>query len=146
MALMYKILFSPKKRARRGFTLIEILVTIVILGVVAGLATPTYFASVEQSRANEAIVNLNTIYMGEKIYALNNLGYYWMPSSNPIDVASTNAALNIDIKPQFYSISIDYGNTLNSFSFKATAQRNATQGGNGTTKYTIDQTGTITPP
>ena len=47
------------KKDKRGFTLLEILIVIVILAVLAGLAIPIYAASVEKSRAQEAIQGLS---------------------------------------------------------------------------------------
>jgi len=129
-----------------GFTLVEILVTVLILGVIAGLATPTYFKSVEQSRSNEATVNLNAIYMAEKIYALNNGGNYWGPGSNP-SLVSINSTLNIDINPQYYPVTSITTTTGTPATFSAKVTRNTVQGGNSdgvVQSYSIDQTGTIT--
>ncbi len=91
---------------RRGFTLIEIVVVLVILGVMAGLATPVYNASVEQSRVNEARVNLAAIHMGQRIFALNNGGVFWdPPGTGDPGVALINTTLNLDLTaPVFYPI------------------------------------------
>ena len=62
--------------AKRGFTLVEIMITTVILAVVAALAIPAYTATVEQSRINEALTTINIIHMGEKIYKLNNSTFW----------------------------------------------------------------------
>ena len=143
---MHKIDLSAHKPVRPGFTLAEVLITIVILGVVAGLAVPTYFQQMEQTRSNEATVNLNAIYMGQKIYAMNNGGNFWNAGNNPT-AASINAALNIDINPQFYDIiSINANNGATPRTFSAVARRNTTQGGDGATQFTINQNGTITSP
>ena len=45
-------------KKRKGFTLIEVLVVIVILGVLAGLAVPVYVGQIEKSRATEALDHL----------------------------------------------------------------------------------------
>ncbi len=127
-----------------GFTLIELIIVLVILGVTVGLAAPNYFVTMERTRTNEAQTNLQAIYMGQKIYALNNSGNYWNPGANP-SVATINATLNIDISPQFFPItSITANNFSNPKTFTVMAIRNTLQGGNGTTTFTVNQTGTVT--
>lgn len=108
-----------------GFTLVEVLITVVILGVLAGLATPSFFNTVEQSRANEAWANLNVIHMGEKIYYLNNNNTYW--TGNGLQAASTN--LNIDLSAAYYdTLTIT---SPNATTYVATLTRNTANGGNG---------------
>ena len=46
---------------KSGFTLLEILVVIIIVGVLASVAMPTLFRNVERSRATEALNTLGVI-------------------------------------------------------------------------------------
>ena len=46
---------------RKGFTLIELLVVVLIMGILASVAMPQYFKSVEKSRASEGIDVLSAI-------------------------------------------------------------------------------------
>jgi prepilin-type N-terminal cleavage/methylation domain-containing protein len=50
-----------KMRNQSGFTLLEILVVIIIVGVLASVAMPTLFRNVERSRATEALNTLGVI-------------------------------------------------------------------------------------
>ncbi len=52
------------KMGKSGFTLLEILVVIIIVGVLASVAMPTLFRNVERSRATEALNILGTIKRG----------------------------------------------------------------------------------
>ncbi len=122
---------------KTGFTLIEVLITIIILVAIAGLAVPNYFRTMEQARSNEARTNLQIIRMGQKVYALNNSGSYWNGGATPA-LATVNTTLNTDITIQYFTI--DLINTTD-----ARVKRNAVSGGNGTTTYTINYaTGNIT--
>ena len=46
---------------RKGFTLIELLVVVLIMGILASVAMPQYFKTVEKSRSAEAIEVLSAI-------------------------------------------------------------------------------------
>ena len=121
-----------KLRNDRAFTLTEIMVVLVIIAVVAGLAVPGYFRTVEQSRSNEALTNLNIIHMGEKIYRLNN-GVFASGAS----IATLNTSLNTDMSATFYTtVSV----TITATTYTARLTRNAVSGGAGTKWFQYDFT------
>lgn len=108
------------KGSIKGYTLVEILVATVIIGVMAGLAVPIYQTNTQKSKDDEAKVNLFTIYTAERIYKANN-GTYWAAGSP--SVAQINLALNVNLAaPKYYpNFKITAGATGNiASSFKAT--------------------------
>ncbi|HTL69856.1 MAG TPA: prepilin-type N-terminal cleavage/methylation domain-containing protein [Candidatus Eisenbacteria bacterium] len=127
--------------SRRGVTLTELMVVLTILGVVAGLAVPNYFRTLEVSRSNEARANLNVIHMGQKIYKLNNNRYWPGGGGTDTTLSNINSNLNIDITTTFYTLSVTSGaGTGAAATYSATASR----GNTGAKTFTITQAGTIT--
>ncbi|MCD6539230.1 MAG: prepilin-type N-terminal cleavage/methylation domain-containing protein [Candidatus Omnitrophica bacterium] len=60
---------------RGGFTLAEVIIVVVIIGILATLAVPNYIKAVERTRNKEAISMLKLIQQAEKMYRLENNGY-----------------------------------------------------------------------
>ena len=55
------MLNNLKKRLQEGFTLVEILIVVVIIGILAAIAIPTYFKYVERGYASDAKVQMKNI-------------------------------------------------------------------------------------
>jgi general secretion pathway protein G len=69
---------SPHRTARghsRGFTLIEIMVVIVILGVLAALVVPRVMSRPDEARTIAARQDINAIVQALKLYKLDNRRY-----------------------------------------------------------------------
>lgn len=66
------------KRGRRqaGFTLIEMLVVVLIIGILAAVAVPSYLKSVETTKADDAVALVNMIGTTNKMFALDHSGTY----------------------------------------------------------------------
>lgn len=61
-----------RKGPQRGFTLIEIMVVIVILGILAGLIVPRIMGRPEEARRTKAALTLRSLDSALKLYKLDN--------------------------------------------------------------------------
>ncbi len=84
------------RRRRIGFTLTELMIVIVILGILAGLAIPNYLASRERSFDKEAVAGLNLIRSAEK--AVNAYREaYWPPAGSNGVIAQIDGNLSLGL-------------------------------------------------
>lgn len=75
---------------QRGFTLIELMIVVAVLGLVAAIAVPNYIRYMAKSRQGEARVNLSAIFVSEITYfgefsrfgAFNQTGWILAASTN----------------------------------------------------------------
>ncbi len=66
---------SISRRAARGFTLIEIMVVVVIMGVLAALVVPKLLSRTGESKVAAAKVDIATVMQALKLYKLDNQRY-----------------------------------------------------------------------
>ncbi len=85
---------------KQGFSLVELLIVVLIIGILASVAIPTYARTVEQSKRLEALVHLDNIRKSE-------LRYYQLYGTYTTD----SSVLDFDLPPvQYFEFWINLGN------------------------------------
>ena len=88
--MVLEIFMKNKVVCTKGFTLIEILIVVLILGILAAIALPKYQKAVEKSRTVEAILTLKYMHKQGAICELEN-------SPQECDLIKTNRDLGIEM-------------------------------------------------
>ena len=78
-----------KLRSKKGFTLIELMIVVAIIGILAAIAIPNFLKFQAKSRTTEARTNLGAIFTGQTLYygesstygTFANIG--WGPTGTP---------------------------------------------------------------
>ncbi|MDE2028332.1 MAG: prepilin-type N-terminal cleavage/methylation domain-containing protein [Candidatus Omnitrophica bacterium] len=91
---------------RKGFTLLEIIVVLVIITILTAVAIPNYTNFLDQGAANAAQNNLIAIYNAQKDYYLKN-GYYCDNAGSSTgkctSLASINTNLSLNIQDSYFT-------------------------------------------
>src|SRR5712671_2228865 len=75
---------SARSRARSGFSLMELMIVVVITGVLAAIAIPTFTGYVQKSRTSEAVQFLGLIKLRQEAFR-SEFGQYFDEAAGPND-------------------------------------------------------------
>lgn len=90
-----------------GFTLMELLIALVIIGILAAIAVPVYLHQVRRSRRTDAIHTLLAIQLAEEKYRMNNTSYGTLAQVWSGVTTSQEGYYNLaieEVTPTYYSI------------------------------------------
>ena len=87
-----------------GFTLIEIMVVVIIIGILAGLAIPNYVNTREKALDKEAVAGVKLIRAADRQYYVQNETYF--PSSGTATLADINGNLSIALSGATWTYSL----------------------------------------
>jgi len=107
--------FSSEKT---GFTMIELLVVLIIVGVLVSLNMGNFSRSSEKNKAKEAEANLRLIYSAQQRYYLGEGKYY--NCTSPCDDISDSSNLGIELEGDSFTYSINATTSPVSWTARAT--------------------------
>ncbi len=73
-------------RNEKGFTLIELMIVVVIIGILAAIAIPNFIAMQDRAREGSLKANMHSIQLAIEDYAVKNTGSYPVTAANIADV------------------------------------------------------------
>lgn len=108
------------KRKESGFTLVELMIVVAIIGILAAIAYPSYQDSVRKSRRAQAITDLYSIQLAQEKYRANNPLYGTLAQLGAASVSPTTGTA-------YYSV---VASDITATRYTLTATANTTGGQN----------------
>lgn len=71
-------MFSVNRKSQSGFSLVELMVVVAIIGVLASIAVPAINKYLAKARQSEAKTNLSSLYTSEKAFYAEYTAYHTM--------------------------------------------------------------------
>jgi len=129
-----------------GFTLIEVMITVVIIAIIATVAIPSYQSQMAQSRRSDAKIHLLEIMNRQDVFK-SNYGVYTAVILAPGGCTGSACGLNLasaNSKEGYYSIAGAAGPTgsvASSIQLTATPVGGGKQDGDACGNFVFDSTG-----
>ena len=126
---------------KSGFSLLEVLAVVAMVGILAAIALPSYQKMVERARVRDAQTTLNMIFQAERIFRLDS-PLQTDPLGTPQRFGSLNElVINNSLPDPRGSVDWTYVTTgVTATTFTATATRNGGGAGFVGTTIGLDQT------
>ena len=85
-------------RSSKGFTMVELLVVLIILAILAAVATPMYLSNVNRARASEAVGTMSLIRQAIREYSVNHPAGVTIPITSGKIKLDPPVGAGVDVK------------------------------------------------
>jgi len=104
-----------ENKINKGFTLIELMIVVAVIGILAGIAYPSYQDYIIRAKRGDAKAAILTVQLAQEKYRANNTTYGTMAQLDPLETISGNY-VSAD---ENYTVTVS-GNTATAFVITAT--------------------------
>jgi len=125
-----------KNQARNdgaGFTLIELMITVAVVGILASVAYPSYVSTIKKARREDAIATLLALQLNQEKWRANNPTYTTTLTNLGYASGST------DSKDGYYTVAVSAA-TATTFTATATPKTGTAQASD-TCTFTVKESG-----
>lgn len=86
---------------KKGFTMVELLVVLLIVGILAAVAVPMYLANTQRAKASEAVATMGLVRQAERDYFVNHNTYFSFSSGSLTALPPVGAGVNTTVSQYF---------------------------------------------
>lgn len=123
---------SSSRRRPGGFTLIELMIAVAVVGILAAIAYPSFMDAIRKSHRSDAFAALSAVQQAQERWRSNSNAYTTALTASP-SASSPGLGLSATSSKGYYTINIDAANATG-YTATATAAAGTTQAGDGNCK------------